>query len=57
MPSGNLLTKISEALDVPISVLLFEILDESNMKDQETRELFVKAKPMMDKMLAILLDD
>lgn len=57
MPSGKLLNKISELLGVPVSSLLFEAMDESNIDDPETRELFNRAKPLMDKMIGILLQD
>lgn len=57
MPSSKLLNKISEILEVPVSGLLFEAMDDSSFKDEETRDLFRKAKPMMDKMLEILLAD
>jgi transcriptional regulator with XRE-family HTH domain len=57
MPSGKLLNKISDILEVPVSSLLFEAMDESNFKDDDARELFKRAKPMMDKMIGLLLAD
>ena len=57
IPSGKLLKQISELLAVPVSALLFEAMDESNFKDEESRQLFNKAKPMMDEMIKILLTD
>lgn len=56
-PSGKLLIQISEYLGVPVSTLLFEVLRENDFQDSETRELYQKAKPMMDKMISILLAD
>lgn len=57
VPSGKVLNKISEVLEVPVSALLFETVDETAFKDGEMRDLFNKAKPMLDKMIAILLDE
>ena len=41
MPSGKLLIKISETLGLPISVLLYETLNASNIVDENNRKLFI----------------
>ena len=56
-PSAKLLTQIAERLDLPVSALLFEVVKESDFDKDEDRQLFLKAKPLMDKMIAILLSD
>jgi transcriptional regulator with XRE-family HTH domain len=56
-PSIKLLNKISEKLGLPLSALLFEALDESNFKTEHDRELFFQAKPIMEKMFSILIDE
>ena len=57
IPSGKLLTKIADELDIPLSALLFETIDESEIGDDKDRKLFQLAKPIMDKMLSVLLAD
>ena len=54
-PSGKLLRQIADKLNIPVSVLLFEALEDSSFANEEDRQLFIKSKHLMDKMLDILL--
>jgi transcriptional regulator with XRE-family HTH domain len=54
-PSAKLLAQIAVVLEVPVSALLYETLEETNFLNNDDRQLFLKAKPMLDKMISILL--
>ena len=56
-PSAKLLTQIAKELGLPVSALLFEVVKDSDYQNEEDRQLFLKAKPLVDKMLAVLLSD
>lgn len=50
-PSNKLLQAIAIALDAPLSSLLFMMLEEKHFADESKRELFIKAKPIMDDII------
>jgi transcriptional regulator with XRE-family HTH domain len=56
-PSAKLLSQIADELGLPVSALLFEVIKDSDYGNEEDRQLFIKAKPLMDKMIAVLLSD
>lgn len=50
-PSTKLLQAIANALEVPLSSLLFMMLEEKHFADESKRELFLQAKPIMDDII------
>jgi transcriptional regulator with XRE-family HTH domain len=56
-PSAKLLKQIAVQLDIPVSALLFEVIQDTDFNNEEDRQLFLKAKPLMDKMIAVLLSE
>lgn len=56
-PSPKLLSEIADKLGLPVSALLFQVLQETDYGKEEDRQLYLKAKPLVDQMIAILLSE
>lgn len=55
-PSIQILKLIASALDVPLSALLFMVLEEKHFSDDSKKELYNMAKPIMDDVIDLLSD-
>ena len=55
--SLKLLIEIAKYFDIPLSTLLFQVIEDSDITNLDKRNLFIQAKPMMDEMIAILLSE
>jgi transcriptional regulator with XRE-family HTH domain len=53
-PSIQILKLISSALDVPLSGLLFMVLEEKHFSGDSKKELYNMAKPIMDDVINLL---
>lgn len=56
-PSGKLLKAIATFLDVPVSLLIFELLEEKSFATEEDKIAFLKVKQVVDLMMNKLLDE
>lgn len=56
-PSPKLISEIADKLGLPVSALLFQVIQESDYSSEDDRQLFLKAKPLVDQMLSILLSE
>ena len=55
-PSNKLLKAISEKLNVPLSMILFMVLEEKHFPDESKKEIFNLAKPVMEDLISLLTD-
>jgi transcriptional regulator with XRE-family HTH domain len=52
-PSIKLLKAIARELNVPLSVLLFDTLEDKHFPDESSKELFKKIQPIMDDLVEL----
>lgn len=53
-PSFKMLKKIAVKLDIPLSALIFETIEEKHISNESDRNLFNLAKPMMENLIELL---
>ena len=53
-PSFKLLNEIADKLNIPLSTLLFETIEEKHISDENDRNLFNLAKPIMEDLIGLL---
>lgn len=56
-PSPELLTKIANYLNVPVSALIYEVLKGEGFKNAENQEIFESAQPIIDRLIHIMITD
>lgn len=56
-PSIKLLTAIAEYFEIPVSALLFAVLEERDFKKSSSRKSYLTAKPIVEQMINILISE
>jgi transcriptional regulator with XRE-family HTH domain len=56
-PSIKKISEIAKYLNIPVSALLFKVLEKKNFKDAKSRRLFKTAEPVVEKIINILISE